>query len=149
MDLPEPIFRAFEAGTASYQWRGIGLVKNPIDMAIIAKLLWDAKPRTIVEIGSGEGGSALWMRDIANCYGIRSEIHSVDINPPRINSENIFWHYGNGLRLEAALSEEFMRNIPRPLLAIDDADHFPETTAAVLNFFDRWSLPGEYIVVED
>lgn len=148
-DLPEPLFRAFEAGTGAYTYRGVPCVKNPIDMAIVAKLLWDVKPKTIIEVGSGEGGSAIWMRDLMSTYGVPCRLHSVDINPPRISSDGIYFHYGNGLRLEVVLSDEFMRNIPRPLLMIDDADHFPETTASVLHFFDGWSRQGEYIVVED
>ena len=34
-------------------------------------------------------------------------------------------------------------------MIIEDADHRPDTTLAVLEFFDRWLCPGEYIIIED
>jgi cephalosporin hydroxylase len=35
------------------------------------------------------------------------------------------------------------------MMVIEDADHRPATTLAVLSFFDQWLRPGEYIVIED
>lgn len=46
-------------------------------------------------------------------------------------------------------TEGFLSRMARPLLVLEDADHMPETTYAVLRFFDPWLRPGEYIVVED
>jgi cephalosporin hydroxylase len=42
-----------------------------------------------------------------------------------------------------------MESFARPLLVVEDSSHFAGTTAAVLNFFDAWLRPGEYIVIED
>lgn len=149
--LPDSIFRAIEAGTLDYRYRGARCLKNPIDMAILMRLLWDVKPRTIIEVGSFEGGSALWMRDLMRSYGVACEVHSVDPNPVQTAwpLDSLFFHRGSGRDLSATFSNQFMSELPHPLFMIEDADHFPETTAAVLAFFDRWSRPGEYIVVED
>ena len=35
------------------------------------------------------------------------------------------------------------------MIVIDDSDHQFRTCLSVLNFFDRWLAPGEYIVVKD
>lgn len=150
-ELPVSIFRGIERGTAEYRYRSARCTKNPIDMAIIASLLWDVKPRTIIEVGSFEGGSALWMRDLMRSYGVACEVHSVDPNPVKVAwpLDSLFFHCGNGRDLSATFSPGFMREQPHPLFMIEDADHRPETTAAVLWFFDRYSRPGEYIVVED
>ena len=149
--LPDPIFRAFEKGTGAYRYRGAPCVKNPIDMAIIANLLWEAKPRTIIEVGSGAGGSALWMRDLMRAYGVACEVHSIDRRKVQTSGpmDCVFFYGGDGRDLGATFSNEFMVDQPHPLFMIEDADHLPETTAAVLEFFDQWSRPGEYIVIED
>lgn len=150
-ELPESMFRGIERGTSAYRYRGARCVKNPIDMAIIAALLFDVKPRTIIEVGSFEGGSALWMRDLMRSYGVACEVHSVDVNLVRTAwpLDCLRFYHGDGRRLDKTFSDAFMREQPHPLFMIEDADHQPETTAAVLAFFHRWSRPGEYIVVED
>ncbi len=151
--LPLALFRAIEAGTAHYAYRGIGCVKNPVDLAIMTRLLWETQPRSIIEVGSGEGGSALWMRDqvVTFACGSPCDVYSVDTSPPRCPaaSEGLHFYRGDGRDLGAVFDDDFMRALPHPLLVVDDADHQPETTAGVLAFFDRWSRPGEYVVVED
>ena len=37
-------------------------------MAMYQMLLWELKPKTIIEIGSGTGGSAVWMADLMKSY---------------------------------------------------------------------------------
>ena len=56
---------------------------------------------------------------------------------------------GNGRDLGNVFSEEFLADLPRPLLVIEDADHSYQTTAAVLEFFHHRLHEGEYIIVED
>jgi cephalosporin hydroxylase len=150
-DIPLPLFRALEAGTLAHRYRGVACFKNPIDLAILARLLWEAKPRTIIEVGSAHGGSALWMRDQMRVYEIPCRVHSVDVDPPQCGFPIDLLHFyrGSGRNLGATFSDELMIETARPLLIVEDADHFPETTAAVLAFFDKWSQPGEYVIVED
>jgi cephalosporin hydroxylase len=59
---------AYHRGTMNYQYRGIPCLKSPIDLAIYLRLIWDAKPRTIFEIGSKAGGSALFFRADPRSY---------------------------------------------------------------------------------
>ena len=41
------------------QWRGMPLFKTVYDFSIYTMLLWALKPRTIIELGSGTGASAV------------------------------------------------------------------------------------------
>ncbi|MGQ9724882.1 MAG: CmcI family methyltransferase [Tepidimonas sp.] len=59
------------------------LWKNPFDFALYRLHVWHAKPRTILEIGSKHGGSALWLADTLQLYGVDGRVVSVDINPVR------------------------------------------------------------------
>lgn len=146
-DLPEHLFRGIEAGTIRYTYRGASMMKNPVDLAILTRLIWDAQPRTIVEVGSHAGGSALWLLDQVRLYSADAVVWSVDLNPPRFSKEGITFVQGDGRNLDAVFNPDI--EFTRPLMVIDDADHYPQTTAAVLDFFARRSLPGEYVVVED
>ena len=133
-----------------YSYRGVPTLKSPFDIALYQLLLWEQKPRTLIEIGSKWGGSALWFSDILRSYGVDCAIHSVDIDPPKnLEFPGVFFHRGDGRRLSDALSPDLLERMHRPLMIIEDADHRPATTSSVLHFFDRWLRPGEYIVVED
>jgi cephalosporin hydroxylase len=39
--FPPEFLRAFQAGTLGYTYKGIPCLKNPIDLAIYTKLIWD------------------------------------------------------------------------------------------------------------
>src|SRR5262249_34315690 len=47
------------------------------------------------------------------------------------------------------LLTDFLENIRRPLLVIEDADHSYETSIATLRFFASWLRAEEYIIIED
>jgi cephalosporin hydroxylase len=49
--------------TACLEWKGKPLFKTVFDYAMLPMLLWELKPATVFEIGSGAGASAIWMAD--------------------------------------------------------------------------------------
>jgi cephalosporin hydroxylase len=148
--LPVANLRKIQQGTMRYTWRGVLCNKNPFDLALYPMLLWQEKPRTIIEIGSKEGGSALWLWQTANAFHLGTRIISIDINQrAKLKHPHITFLQGDGRNLDAVLSEDVMASLPRPLLVIEDADHHYLTTLGVLRFMDRFLEPGEYILVED
>ena len=42
---------------------GIGLFKFPEDLRTYEHIIWNSRPNVIIEIGTLQGGSALWFRD--------------------------------------------------------------------------------------
>lgn len=133
-----------------YTYKDVLLLKNPFDLALYPKLLWALKPRTILEIGSKSGGSAIWFGDLLNSFGIEGRVYSLDIvKVAEVSHPRVLFMEADGRNLQATLSREFLSALPRPWLVIEDADHSYETSIAVLNFFDPLLEPGEYIVVED
>lgn len=148
--IPEKNLRQIQRGTMQYSWRGVLCNKNPFDFALYPMLLWKEKPKTIIEIGSKEGGSALWLAQISNAFNIRSQIVSIDINQrAKVKHHQITFIQGDGRDLGAVLSDAFIASLPRPFLVIEDADHHYLTTKAVLAFMDRHLAIGEYLLVED
>jgi cephalosporin hydroxylase len=134
----------------SYSYKGVPTYKSPFDIALYQLLLWEQKPRTLIEIGSKWGGSALWLSDVLRSYNVDYTIHSVDIHPPEKRKfPGVFFHSGDGRTLADTLSSDLLAQMRRPLMVIEDADHRPATTLSVLRFFDPWLRPGEYIVIED
>lgn len=139
-----------QRGTMRYEWRGVLCNKNPFDFALYPMLLWREKPKTIIEIGSKEGGSALWLHDICTRFGLGTQIVSIDIDQrAKVKRAGIEFHQGDGRDLSTVLTFDKMASLPRPLLVIEDADHHYLTTLAVLRFFDAYLSRGEYILIED
>jgi cephalosporin hydroxylase len=133
----------------AYSYKGVPMLKNPFDLALYQLLVWELKPRTVIEIGTNAGGSALWFADLLRTYGIEGTVHSIDVQRPEQSFPGVRFYRGDGRRLGATLRPEMMAAFLRPILVIEDADHRPETTLAALRFFDPWLRPGEYVVVED
>ena len=67
--------------TACLAWKGSPLFKTVFDFAILPMLLWELKPASVFEIGSGAGASARWIADILKSFGINGAVYSVDIKP--------------------------------------------------------------------
>ncbi len=148
--LPRPTLLELQKSLHNYQYRGVPLLKNPFDLAIYPLLLWRLQPRTIIEIGSKSGGSALWMGDLLNNFGIDGRVYSLDIvKVESVSHSRVTFLEADGRALGETLHPEFLQPLPRPWLVIEDADHAYETSSAVLAFFHPWLRPQEYIVIED
>ncbi len=148
--LPRETMYSIQSGTMRYTYKGISMLKNPFDFALYPILLWNLQPRTIIEIGSKDGGSALWMRDMLDNFQVEGHIYSIDV--VQVNSvqhPRVTFMEGNGRKLHETLDHVFLKGLPRPWLVIEDADHNYETSLHVLNFFHPYLQPGEYIVIED
>jgi cephalosporin hydroxylase len=145
-DIPYELLMKIQQGTMAYQYRGLPLLKNPFDLAIYPLLLARLQPRTLIEIGTHTGGSALWFAD--QTPGMR--VYSIDLQVPAgVAHPSVTFLQGDARDLGAILPPSLMESIARPLLVVEDSSHFAGTTAAVLDFFDRWLRPGEYLVIED
>ena len=141
-EIPYDLLMKIQRGTMAYEYRGVPMLKNPFDLALYPLLLESAKPKTLIEIGSHKGGSAMWFAD----QRPGMQVISIDLTPPDVTHPNVRFLRGDALRLDDVLD---MQSIERPLLVVEDSNHFAQTTTAVLDFFDRWLQRGEYIVIED
>ncbi len=149
-DIPYDLLMKIQTGTLAFSYKGVPMLKNPFDLALYSRLLWDLKPRTIVEIGSNAGGSALWFADQSAIMGIPARVISVDITPvENVRHAAVTFLAGDGRDLGAVLPRGALAELPRPLLVVEDADHAYETTRAVLGHVAPVMAPGEMVVVED
>lgn len=139
---------AIQAGTMAYRYRGIETYKNPFDLAIYSLLLFDLKPRTIIELGSHKGGSALWFADQVTSMGFDCQVHSVDVVAvAEICDPRIRFHLSDDPG--SPLPPDLLRGLPHPWLVVEDADHVHDTVLSHLHYFADWMLGGDYFAVED
>lgn len=148
--LPGPVLNSIQAGVMRTTYRGVSFLKSPFDVVIYLQLIDRQRPQTVLEIGTKHGGSALWFADMLSLHGIHPHIVSVDIAPQaKVVDPRITFLQGDALNLGQVLTPELLADLPRPFLVIEDSAHFYDTTLAVLEFFDRYLQPGDYLVVED
>src|SRR6516225_795516 len=134
--FPPEFLPTFQTGTLAYSYNGIACLKNPIDLAIYTKLIWDLRPGSLIEIGSNRGGSALWFADQLVAVGLNCPVLSIDLQPPAdIADTRIEFLAGDAARLGECLSRGRLTRLARPWLIIEDSAHVYPVTIAVIRFF--------------
>jgi len=128
------------------RWRGTPLMKNVFDFAIFPTLIAEVLPRTIFEVGSGLGASAVWFADNLAMCGVDGRVHSVDRVQAAMEHPRVDFHQGDCSDPERLFDSELLRSEPHPWLVVEDAHH---NVAAVLEQLHKFMLPGDYLVVED
>ncbi len=128
------------------RWRGIPLMKNVFDFAMYPALIAELRPWTIFEIGSGLGASAIWFADNLETCGIEGRVHSVDLVKVQMDHPRVNFYQGDCSESERLFDLDLLRSAPHPWLVVEDAH---QNVEAVLDHFDRFLAPGDYLVVED
>lgn len=137
-------------GTLRYTYRGIQMQMNPLDMALYLKLMWELKPKTIIEVGTKSGGSAVWFGDMMKLWGWATKVVAIDLKIPRRP-----WHCPDNIEFiegdEGDLSpfQEMFHDLPHPWLIVNDASHIAPIMLRGMNYLHQFILPGDYMVIED
>jgi cephalosporin hydroxylase len=149
--LTPPLIDAVQKGALRWTYRGVECQKNPFDLAIYTMLIGRLQPRTVLEIGTFNGGSALWFADMLDAHRITgSRVVTLDIDPHVAEPDpRVTYVTGSALALDQALSPELLAQLPRPWLAIDDGGHTEELVSAAIEWLHPHLQSGDYLVVED
>jgi cephalosporin hydroxylase len=149
-DLPPATVESIQQGVLATTYRGVPFLKSPFDVLLYMRLIGSLRPRTVIEIGTHAGGSALWFADCARAHGVDARVISIDrVGPPALEDERISFMHGDATALGEVLGDEVFGQLGRPLLVVEDSAHYFETSFAVLEFFHRHLRSGDYIVIED
>lgn len=142
-------------------YAGVPIGKFPEDLRMYEHLLWASRADVVVEIGTFEGGSALWFRDrLATMaqYGriAAGQVISIDLDiaPARerlrsLPSDGITLVAGDVLDPELPDQVAALIRPGSRCFVVDDSAHTYETTWAALEGFASLVGPGGYLVVED
>ncbi len=151
--LPNDILITSQGVKDVMRWKGIPLYKSVYDFALISMILWKLQPKTIFEMGSGEGGSAVWMSDLCRTYGNKDcSIYSVDIKIPLtaqffqwpIHKTKIFFLEGDTNEIEKVFPD--LSIYPHPWLILEDAH---QNITGIVKMFSEAMEKGDYLIIED
>jgi len=134
---------------ACKSYKGLVNLKSPFDLVLYASLIWELQPKTILEFGSMQGGSALWFADQLDALCGSGEVHSFELYDkcihPRARHPRLTFHHAD-LRSIDGLDKALFARLPHPWLVIDDAHTNLE---ALARFVGGHLQIGDYYVWED
>ncbi|WOH75658.1 CmcI family methyltransferase [Bradyrhizobium sp. NDS-1] len=142
--------RSTKLGALALTYKGLMNVKTPFDLALYTRLIWELQPRTILELGSLQGGSGLWFADHMSVLCEDSgEVHSFDLNNKCIHENAkhpLLTFHQVDLADVANFDEKLLMRLPHPWLVIDDAH---VQIFSIFSHLDRFLISGDYYVIED
>jgi cephalosporin hydroxylase len=131
------------------RYRGRKMLKPPFDWVVLGDIIDETQPDLIIEIGSYEGATTLWIADHLEAAGIDAEVIGIDIRrPPDVDHPRISWVVGDCLD-EAVFARVQELAGERRGLVIEDSDHKFHITKKILDLYNRFVAPGNYLIVED
>lgn len=130
-------------------WLGVRALKNPLDAWIYQEIICDVEPDVIVEIGSMEGGSTLYLASILELLG-KGLVISVDIDRTHYHAKHprIIEVTGSSSSPEV-ISEVTRRCDGKTVMVIQDADHNKEGVLKDLRNYSGLVSVNSYFIVED
>ena len=131
-------------------WLGHRVLKNPLDLWIYQEILHELKPDLIVETGTAEGGSALYLASICDLIG-SGRVLTVDIEERagRPVHERIRYLLGSSTDPEIVKLVEDEASTASTVLVILDSAHSARHVSAELDVYAPLVTPGSYMSVED
>jgi len=134
-----------------HKWKGLTLMKDPMTLSIYMMMLQDLKPKTILEFGTYDGGTALWMEDTLKSLSIECDIHTFDINQERIKlpeDSKIICHELDNNKIDEFIDQKrnFFEGLEGPILMIEDSH---ANAAGLVKSMDQFLKIGDYLVIED
>lgn len=132
------------------RWRGVRAQKCPLDLWVYQEILHEVQPDLVVETGTAEGGSALFLASILDLLG-RGEVITIDVflrtdfpRHPRIT-------YLNGSSTDLTIVGHVSDLVAEgdKVLVILDSDHTKDHVLAEMKAYGPLVTKGSYMIVED
>jgi cephalosporin hydroxylase len=131
-------------------WMGVQTLKCPLDLWIYQEILFELRPRFIIECGTAAGGSALFLASMCDLLG-EGQIVTVDIqaDPHRPQHSRITYLQGSSTEDSIAGKIREIVKDSSPVMVILDSDHSREQVLQELRLYSPIVTRGSYLIVED
>lgn len=149
-------------------WMGVPITKSPLDLMVLQEILFEKRPNTIIECGTGHGGSAYYMACLMDLMKIDGKIITVDHVSYELMGypiKNFVNRDGKVVAIHGYLHEmpnhpkiEFVRSdclkalIPvreGRTMVILDCHHSAKHVYRELERYSSMVSVGQYLIVED
>ncbi|MGH2692267.1 MAG: CmcI family methyltransferase [Actinomycetota bacterium] len=130
-------------------WQGVPAHKCPLDMWVYQEMIHEIRPDVIVETGTYQGGSALYLASVCDVVG-HGEVISIDIDPqPGLpQHERVMYLLGSSTADEI-VEKVRSRVAGGSAMVVLDSDHSAEHVGNELRAYSPLVTVGSYLIVED
>jgi len=131
------------------RWMGAPVQKVPSDLWVLQEILFETKPQVILETGTYDGGSTLYLAHLMDILG-EGEIISVDLHPREGRPEHprITYLAGSSVAPEIIEIMKSRSQGPRAMVILD-SDHRAAHVSAELKIYPDFVTSGCYLIIED
>ena len=129
-------------------YKGVTAIKCPFDYTIYQMLIMSIKPDLIIEIGTHQGGSALYLADLLEINS-KGMVHTIDLPE---NKEDHSLHAHPRIKVFKSGLMEYDTGILSAfpvILVIDDGSHQYRDCLDALVKFSPYVSKGSYFIMED
>ena len=142
--------RLFGGTHGNTMWLGVPIYKCPTDLVVYQEMIHEIKPDVIVETGTMDGGSALFMASMCDLIG-NGRIVSIDIDTVRNRPQHDRITYLLGSSTSDEIVEEVRKMISgaKNILVVLDSDHTKEHVLNEMLIYSDLVSVGSYMIVED
>lgn len=128
---------------------GVPILKNPLDLWIYQEIISETRPDIIIETGTYEGGSALYLAGILDALGGRGNVISIDI-APKGTPEHPRVEYVTGSSIDPRMAGYIKEKAQGSrVMVILDSAHNKSHVLLELELYGPLVTPGQYLIVED
>ena len=128
------------------KWKEQTIYKTTFDLTIYSMLLQEVRPEVIIELGSGSGGSAIWLADTAAAIGLDTHIYSFDINKPLIDHKKVTFIQYDLNEINKSNKPPCWELFKGKKIIIEDAH---VNLKNILHLFDTILKKDDYLIIED
>ena len=143
-----------------FNWLGVPAIQFPNDIIILQELIFDQKPKTIIECGIGHGGMLIFYASILKLLNIKNfKVIGIDILIKKKNRKIIENHsLSKNIELyeTSSINRKFFHKLKKnkfiknnSKLIILDSNHTKNHVLEELNLYSSLLKKKEYIVVMD
>jgi cephalosporin hydroxylase len=131
-------------------FEGVPVLKNPLDLWVLAEIVWDTRPTLIIETGTAFGGSALFLARQLDKL-VKGHVITVDVDAVERKPMHSRVSYVQGSSIDPEVVQTIGKvaaTHPRVMVLLD-SDHGAEHVTAELEAYAPMVTSGQFLVVED
>jgi cephalosporin hydroxylase len=137
-------------------WMGVQTLQTPMDMLAFQEILFEHRPDLVIETGSYQGGSALFLACMMDILD-HGRVISIDLLPiwerltsaQRPEHDRITWLKGDSVSKEIRRRVQDEVDQVRTVMVILDSDHSRGHVARELQAYAPMVSVGHYLIVQD
>jgi len=131
-------------------WLGHRVLKCPLDLWSYQEILHELRPELIIETGTYQGGSALFLASICDLLG-QGNVLTIDVDRRDDRPRHPRIAYLTGSSTSNAILRQVRHRVKgtAPVLVILDSGHAKDHVLSELRAYAPLVTPGSYLVVED